>query len=402
MFAKVGRNGHQKAVHAVHDLPQTLAGGSQRFARHCACVRIGIIKQKFVKLSGGSERYTSGLVAALKQRGHEIHAFTAQWDDSAQAQGVTLHRVLVIGGLSFTRQWSFAMNCRRAIEGAPCDVVFSLERSLRQDIARAGGGCHREWMAQRNRYAPWWKRILFQLNPLHAVLLWLERQTFSPANTRFIIANSNRGKEEIVRHYGFPPERIFVVLNGADCERFKPSPHPLREEFVLLLVGSGFERKGVAFVIRALTHLPARVKLRVAGEGRREPLLRLARELCVADRVEFLGRSACIEAAYADADVLVHPAIYEPFSNACLEALACGLPVVSSRINGASEVVTPGVDGMVVDDPGDSAALAAAIEPFLNPQTHAAASRAAREKAESLPFSRNVEKTLEVIGQLKS
>lgn len=364
-------------------------------------MRIGIIKQKFVKLSGGSERYTSGLVAALKQRGHEIHVFTALWDASADTQGVTLHRVPVLGGFSFTRQWSFAVNCRRAIERAPCDVVFSLERSLRQDIARAGGGCHVEWLAQRNRYAPIWEQILSRLNPLHAVLLHLERQTFSPANTRFIIANSQRGKDEIVRHFHFPQERIFVVLNGADCERFKPSPHPPREAFVLLLVGSGFERKGVAFAIRALTHLPARVKLRIAGEGRRGPYLRLAEKLGAADRVEFVGRSERIEAAYADADLLVHPAIYEPFSNACLEALACGLPVVSSRMNGASEVITPGVDGAVVDDPDDSAALAAAIKPFLDTRTHTTASRAARAKAESLPFSRNVEQTLEVFARLK-
>lgn len=363
-------------------------------------MKIGIIKQKFVKLSGGSERYTSGLVAALKQRGHEIHVFAAQWDASAETQGVTLHRVPILGGFSFTRQWSFAVNCRRAIEREPCNVVFSLERSLRQDIARAGGGCHREWMAQRNRYASLWKRILFRLNPLHAVLLWLERQTFSPANTRFIIANSHRGKEEIIRHYRFPAERIFVVHNGADCERFNPVARLARDEFVLLIVGSGFERKGVGFAIRALARLPKRVELRIAGEGRREPLLRLARDLDVADRVEFLGRSARIESAYANADILVHPAIYEPFSNACLEALACGLPVVSSRINGASEVLTPGVDSMLVDEPGDSAALAAAIEPFLNPQTYAVASRAARTKAESLPFSRNVEQTLEVIGRL--
>ncbi|MCU0782803.1 MAG: glycosyltransferase family 4 protein [Verrucomicrobia bacterium] len=365
-------------------------------------MRIGIIKQKFVKLSGGSERYTSGLVVALKKMGHELHVFTAQWDQSAEAQGVILHRVPVLGGFSFSRQWSFAVNCRRAIERAPCDVVFSLERSLRQDIARAGGGCHREWLLQRNRYVPFWKQIFFRLNPLHVVLLHLERQTFSPDNTRFIIANSHRGKEEIVRHYGFPAERVFVVHNGADCERFKPSPRHARDEFVLLLVGSGFERKGVAFAIRALARLPARVRLRIAGNGRRGPYLRLAEELGVAARVQFLGTSARIEAAYAEADLLVHPAIYEPFSNACLEAMACGLPVVSSRINGASEVITPGQDGAVVDDPGDSATLAVAIEPFLNPRTYAAASRAARQTAESLPFSRNVEQTLEVIRKVKA
>lgn len=364
-------------------------------------MRIGIIKQRFTGLGGGSERYTSGLVMALKKMGHELHVFTAKWDSSAEAQGVILHRVSVAEGFSFTRQWSFARGCQRAIEHAPCDLVFSLERSLRQDIARAGGGCHREWIEQRRRYAPFWKRLLLRLNPLHLVLLQLEKKTYSPENTRFIIANSHRGKEEIIRHYGFPAERIFVVHNGADCERFKPSPHPPRDVFVLLLVGSGFERKGVEFAIRALALLPAKVKLRIAGKGRREPYLRLAQKLGVISRVEFLGTNARIEAVYAGADLLVHPAIYEPFSNACLEAMACGLPVVSSRINGASEVIIHGENGAVVDDPGDSAALAAAIEPFLNPQIYATASRAARQTAESLPFSRNVELTLEVFARLK-
>ena len=365
-------------------------------------MRIGIIKQKFVRLSGGSERYMTGLVAALKKMGYELHVFTAAWDSSAETQDVILHRVPVVRGFSFTRQWSFARNCRRALERASCDLVFSLERSLRQDIARAGGGCHQEWIAQRDRYAPFWEQILMRFDPLDALLIRLERQTFSPQNTRFIIANSHRGKEEIIHHYGFPGERIFVVHNGADCERFKPSLRAARDEFVLLLVGSGFLRKGVEFAIRALARLPSRVRLRIAGKGRSSRYLRLAQKLGVAQRVEFLGTNARIEEVYADADLLVHPAIYEPFSNACLEAMACGLPVVSSRINGASEVIVPGQNGAVVENPGDIASLAAAIEPFLNPKIYAAASASARRTAESLPFNRNVEQTIEVICKLKS
>jgi UDP-glucose:(heptosyl)LPS alpha-1,3-glucosyltransferase len=98
----------------------------------------------------------------------------------------------------------------------------------------------------------------------------------------------------------------------------------------------------------------------------------------------------------------VHPAIYEPFSNTCLEAMACGLPVVTSRINGASEIVRPGENGNVVEDPADIPALAAAIECFLNPVLRARAGVAARLTAESLPMSLNVEKTLAVIEWLRT
>ena len=108
------------------------------------------------------------------------------------------------------------------------------------------------------------------------------------------------------------------------------------------------------------------------------------------------------EDVYAGADILVHPAIYEPFSNACLEAMACGLPVVSSRVNGAAEIIRPGLNGSVVEDPADSAALAAAITPFLDPAARARAGAAARQTAEALPMSLNVEKTLAVIEELRA
>lgn len=364
-------------------------------------MRIGIIKSNFFPSGGGSERYTNGLVAQLRVCGHEVHVLAARWDEAAPSAGVVLHRVPTIRGPAFARVLSFALNCRRAIAAAGCDLILSNERTLRQDICRAGGGCHREWLMQRQRYHPGLTRSLAGLNPLHRTLLWIEKQTFSPLNTRAVIANSHRGKEEIIRHYRFPAERIHVIHNGTDCARFRPPPgRPARPETVLLLVGSGFERKGLEFALRALARLPASVRLEVAGKGNAAPHRRLAEKLGVADRLRFLGGASGMEEVYANADILVHPAIYEPFSNACLEAMACGLPVISSRINGASEIIRPGCNGNVVEDPADSAALAAAIEPFLNSAVRARAGAAARQTAEATPMSLNVQQTLDVMLRL--
>jgi UDP-glucose:(heptosyl)LPS alpha-1,3-glucosyltransferase len=231
--------------------------------------------------------------------------------------------------------------------------------------------------------------------------LWLERQTFSTGCSRAVIANSHRGKEEIIRHYGFPAERIHVVHNGVDCDRFRPAPSPAeRSGVTLLFVGSGFERKGLGFAVRALSRLPESVRLEVAGKGNSAPYRRLAGRLGVGDRLNFLGAITNIEAVYARGDILIHPAIYEPFSNACLEAMASGLPIVTSLINGASELVQPGLNGALVDEPGDAEALAAAIRTFLDREARKLASCAARKTAEAHPFSRNVEETLEVIRGL--
>ena len=109
-----------------------------------------------------------------------------------------------------------------------------------------------------------------------------------------------------------------------------------------------------------------------------------------------------MEEVYACSDILVHPAIYEPFSNTCLEAMACGLPVVTSRINGASEIVRPGDNGNVVEDPANIPALATAIEFFLDPAVRARSRVAARQTAEAMSMSVNVEKTLAVIEWLRT
>lgn len=366
-------------------------------------MRIGIIKSNYFPSGGGSERYTNGLVAQLLGRGHEVQVLAARWDPAAASLGISLQRVPILAGPSFVRTLSFALNCRRAVEQTDCDLVLSIERTIRQDICRAGGGCHREWLIQRQRYRSGVGRNLFWLNPLHSALLWIERQSYSPQNTRTIIANSHRGKEEIIRHYQFPAERIHVVHNGTDCERFKPAAARTdRGETVLLFAGSGFERKGLEFVVRALVRLPASVRLEVAGKGNPSRYRRLAKELGVEGRLRFLGNAGRIEEVYGRSDILVHPAIYEPFSNTCLEAMACGLPVVTSRINGASEIVRPGENGNVVEDPADIPALASAIGFFLDPSVRARAGVLARLTAESLPMSLNVERTLAVIESLRT
>jgi UDP-glucose:(heptosyl)LPS alpha-1,3-glucosyltransferase len=306
-------------------------------------------------------------------------------------------------GPSFVRALSFALNCRRVVQQSNCDIVLSIERTIRQDICRAGGGCHREWLIQRRRYRAGLGGNLFWLNPLHLALLWLEKRTFSPQNTRVVIANSHRGKEEIIRHYRFPGDRIHVIHNGTDCTRFNPaSGKSDTGETVLVFAGSGFERKGLEFAVRALARLPANVRLEVAGKGDPTPYQRLAQKLGVPSRLRFLGTAEHMEEVYARGDILVHPAIYEPFSNTCLEAMACGLPVVTSRINGASEIIRPNENGAVVEDPADIPAFAAAIGFFLDPAVRQRARNAARQTAERLPMSLNVERTLAVIDWLRT
>lgn len=359
-------------------------------------MKIALIRQRYVSI-GGAERYLAALVQALREQQHEVHVFARAWQEERDA-GVHFHRIPVMRAPGFLRALSFAWQAERLVSHAGCDVVFSLERTVRQDVYRAGDGCHREWLLQRSARLPLWRRATIAINPFHQTMLALERRTFSPQRTRLIIANSRRGRDEIVRHFGFPAERIEVIYNGVDGARFSPRPEARSgKDFILLFAGTGFERKGLQFCVDVLARLPAHVKLRVVGKGNAAGYLRRARRLGVAQRVEFVGAGGKIEKAYHEADLLVHPALYEPFANVCLEALASGLPVVTSRMNGAAEVLETGRDGAVVEDPADVEALGAAIRLFLNPERYAAAAAAARRTAEAHPFARHVEQTLAVL-----
>jgi UDP-glucose:(heptosyl)LPS alpha-1,3-glucosyltransferase len=358
-------------------------------------MKIGVIRQRYTAI-GGAERYLDGLIRELIARGHEVHVFANSWQSGTA--GFTFHRVPMLRGSSFLKALSFASSSRRVVARARCDRVFSMERTLKQDVYRAGDGCHREWLRQRARFNSPLRQLSIAINPFHATMLSLERRMFTTEATGRIIANSHRGKREIIDHYGYPGDRIHVIHNGVDCERFRPpAERPTSQRVTLLFVGTGFERKGLPFAVQTLSRLPAHVELKVVGKGDVARYQRMAASAGVADRVQFLGKDQDMPLLYQSADVLVHPAIYEPFANVCMEAMASGLPVVTSRINGVSEVIEQGRNGAIVEKPEDIEALAAAIRPFLDEKTRRAAGTFGRKTAEAHAFGPHMTETLRVI-----
>jgi len=357
-------------------------------------MKIGVIRQRYTPI-GGAERYLDGVIHGLVARGHDVHVFANAWRGHSD---FTFHRVPMVRITSFLKVLSFALFARKVVRQAECDLVFSLERTLQQDVYRAGDGCHREWLRRRAPFVSPLKRLNIRLNPLHQTVMRIERRTFSRQCTGRIIANSHRGKREIVELYGYPAERIDVIHNGVDTRRFTVGKERGPSEGVtLLFVGTGWERKGLGFAIRALSALPAHVRLRVAGKGNVREYQALAERAGVAKRVEFIGTGQDIAGVYQQADLLVHPAIYEPFANVCLEALACGLPVITSAVNGASEILEHGKNGAVVEHPEEAEGLAAAIGLFLDSGRRAEASRAARARAEAHGLEAHITETLRVL-----
>jgi len=382
-------------------------------------MKIALVREKYTDF-GGAERYVASLADNLALRGHEIEIFARTWKTQPRPPGadrppqnITLRRVPVLRGPSFLQILSFAVNSRKLLKRGRYDIIHSFERTLYQDIYRAGDGCHREWLAQRRKIDPPRKSMLHRINPLHITLLWIEKQIFTENGCKAVMANSRRGKKEIMDLYGVPEKKIRVIYNPVDQQRFSCGSHQesrekLLQRFgiepdcaLLLFVGSGFKRKGLTATLKALALLASPAHLIVVGKDRPSPYQRLAGELGIEKCVSFAGPVSEVAPYYRGADLFVFPTIYEPFSNVCIEAMAAGLPVVTSRINGASEVLVEGDSGYVIDDPLDPAEIAAKIRLGLDiPKNQVG--EANRDILGRLTWANHIEQVLELYETVRN
>ena len=363
-------------------------------------MKIAVIRQECSFRKGGAERYAANLCRELAEMGHEVWVIAETFDPEIHPALKHLP-VKVNHATSAKRSWSFHENSQRALKDIDADAVLALSRSFPADAFRVSDPLHRYWM--KVRYSDPLRRWIENINPRHRTILRLENSIFDPANTRMILTNSDLSKTLIREYYDYPQERIHVVYNGVDLRHFRPAEtKTVRANTRLLFVGQDFKRKGLAAAIDALAMLPG-CTLRVVGRDDPAPYRAQARNLGVADRVEFMGATGGIRDIYQDADLFVFPTLYDPFANVCLEALACGLPVLTTTTNGASEIITEGVDGYVIDGeaPDPARRIAAKVRVFLEHETAARETMrdAAREKAESHTIRANAGKVVELLAR---
>jgi UDP-glucose:(heptosyl)LPS alpha-1,3-glucosyltransferase len=338
--------------------------------------------------TGGAEAYLSRLVQGLVENGEEVVLYSSgEWPVRAWPYG----KVRYIPGntpLRFAR----ALHAQKR----DFDCLLSLERVLRCDVYRAGDGVHASWLRRRRKFEPVWKAWLHSLNSKHMEILRLERLAFDPYRTALVIANSQMVLEEILKYYDFPRERILLIPNG-----FQPQLASLRDrmhirnqyglsskETVVLFAGTGWKRKGLRFAVQAIHALKGQAKLLVVGQG---PSKKYALPHTI-----FAGPTSYVAPFYAAADIFLLPTIYDPSSNACLEALASGLPVITTLSNGFSELLENEELGNAVEV-GDVGGLTAALERWL-PQEKRTVSRYTRiEAAAAFSVEKNVRRTLDAI-----
>jgi UDP-glucose:(heptosyl)LPS alpha-1,3-glucosyltransferase len=213
-------------------------------------------------------------------------------------------------------------------------------------------------------------------------------------------------------YYGIDAGQVRVIPNAIDPGRFQErdrlrlraelrKKHGLAPDDVVgLFVGHNYHLKGLEPLLYAVRELPpGPFKLLVCGGAKFGRYQRLAERLGVTGQVRFLGYCPEVRGCFFASDLLVHPTFYDPCSLVVLEALACGLPVITSRSNGAAELLHAPADGTVLDDPHDSQALARHIEQWCDPARRAAGSKAARQAAAAWTFEDHYQALLQVFRE---
>lgn len=352
---------------------------------HAEHLRIGLI-HRTISRHGGTERYAWDLARALTTKGVEIHLIGSTLEDVLPKW--KLHP-LSQNFSGFARLISFAWQAERYVhqllKNGTLTHAIGLDRMRSPGIVRLGGGCHQAHLEAVEGWQGRRRPLRHVFNLRHPYYLWLERQWLEGPETQAVIAVSERVKAELLRHHRVPDERVVVLHNGVQLERFEPERHrasglALRKQLGLdpqalglLLVGSGARRKGTETALEAVAGLLQQVRAQQSqtplpfflAVGKDAPAV--VERWCqqapawMRAQVRALPPQDVIEACYAACQLLVLPTRYEPFGNVCLEAMSMGLPALTSACNGVTELYPASLESLILPDPLDAGALTARL-----------------------------------------
>lgn len=383
-------------------------------------MRIALVIERIETWRGGAETSTIQFAQQAAQRGCKVTLVTASRGQSPP--GVSVLTIPAASTLRAQRTLLFARRAAAAAQREGFDIVHAITPCPGAHLYEPRGGAVPEMLSRnvalrRSRLHQGVKRLRDRLNLKYRVLLRLERTLVQHKPPPLIVAISRYVAEQFRTHYGVEEDRIRLVFNGvdldpsdrarreADDEEIRQQYDVGRQEKLVLCVAHNFKLKGVARLIEAVALLPAsrRRKIRVIIVGRDNPLpyVRLARRLDVMNRCVFAGSTERIAAFFHAADMVVHPTYYDPCSRVVLEALAAGVPVITTRFNGAAEVMTEGRHGFILDTPDDVSGLADRMERLLEDPLRKQCAEAAHRLASRVCMDRHADEIVKLYRELR-
>ena len=381
-------------------------------------MRIALVQETLDARRGGAESAVGELGRALAACGHAVtlvgRGAGRENELVALGDGTWLQPIGAPDGSRVLRTIQFVRGADEFCRTNAFDIVHAITPCFSAHVYQPRGGTYLETVRRNlaleptllHRAVKWLDR---RLNQRQRFLLLAERQLLTARPAPWVAAISAYVQRQVTEQYAVPVERAPVIFNGVEIEPVAEADAsrvraPWRAELgvgadgkLILFVAHNFKLKGlddllVAWrLIMKRDELPRGSRLVVVGNGPRGRYERRARRLGLSDSLRFLPGQDAMAALYAAADVVVHPTWYDPCSRVVLEALSCGVPVVTTRWNGAAEGLAEGEQGVVVETPRDHAAVADGIALCARAEMNATARAAAGAARERLGMRRHAE-----------
>jgi len=339
----------------------------------------------FIDKHHGTERRVAEFVSRLADE-YEFHIYSNRVEDVDLAR-VIWHRIPALRSPHLIAYlWWLAANhiwrWRDRNKGIVPDIVYSPgincfdADAISVHILFAGFYRSMEDQLRLGRNPlPAWPRVIHR-RLYYALIAALESRIYNrPVR---LAAVSKKTAVDLKRLYPGSGD-VSVIYNGLDLECFSPQRRAtircdLRrafsiqdDEFVLLLIGNDWKNKGLTCLLEAMAQVgDPRLRAIVVGNDSPAPFRSLIARLKLETRVHFHPPRRDVETYYAAADAYVGPSLDDAFAQPPSEAMGCGLPVITSRQNGGSEIITHGTDGLVLENAADSRSLADMLRMLLN------------------------------------
>ncbi len=374
---------------------------------------VTLLKSEIAR-KGGLEKYTWQIALAFHQLGAQVTLLTTG-PVIPSPPGINIVSFPIHYLMSVWNVHAFDRACTAYLKDHPTPIVFGLDRNRFQTHIRAGNGSHAGYLKHRKATESWMKGLSFQVNPLHRLLLQIEKESFEHPDLQVLFTNSHMVRDEIVSHYAVDPEKVRVVHNGVEWNHLQPDFNQWEEKreqlvsewkldpnaYQLLFIGHNYQRKGLTELLHGLAHVKNKeIHLNVVGKDKNIAYYeQLAARLNLASQVRFFGSHPHTLPFYQLADALVIPSHYDPFANVTVEALAMGLFVISSKTNGGHEVLTS-QSGTMITDLHDPESIAASLHIALQHKKTTQSAEAIRESVSHLDFGKVLNRiTTEVLKQ---
>jgi UDP-glucose:(heptosyl)LPS alpha-1,3-glucosyltransferase len=338
-------------------------------------MNIGLAIYNFDPKKGGAERYAYDLATDLLKRGHQVYVLCAK---AVNLRGAVIAKFDTMRFPRWLRSLSFALNHRRYVKMFPVDVMLGFGNTLLLDDD-----------PKERRI----KAVLLRNSLNQRIQRWIEEYPIRKGQYSRIVAISDMVKDHMKEYYRLEDDNITIVYNGVDTEKFRPDGQKTGEKLKILFSAGNFRLKGLLPLLHTAGQIAKDRKdfrVVVMGRGRKERYEDIIEQLEIKDVVTFLGEKSSPDEVYRDAHICAHPTFYDACSLTTMEAMASGLPTITTRWNGASALIGPG-EGFVIEGPEDTAGLADAIRSLFNVEARAEMGRKARLKLEGYTIERNVD-----------